>query len=94
MTSNYNESVVMTKTRIAVDLKRLLAKVPGGETQIASLLTAMYLWRDDRNELDEKLVKQTAGGRPNTIWRTAVLRTKRKLSNQGSRTIRRRHSGW
>lgn len=62
MTSNYNESVVMTKTRIAVDLKRLLAKVPGGETQIASLLTAMYLWRDDRNELDEKLVKQTARG--------------------------------
>jgi hypothetical protein len=32
-------------TRIAVNLKRLLAKVPGGESQIASLLAAMYLWR-------------------------------------------------
>jgi hypothetical protein len=47
-------------TRIAVNLKRLLAKVPGGESQIASLLAAMYLWREDTEDFDEKLVEQTA----------------------------------
>jgi hypothetical protein len=45
-------------TRIAVNLKRLLAKVPGGESQIASLLAAMYLWREDKEKLDQKLIER------------------------------------
>jgi hypothetical protein len=44
-------------TRVAVNLKRLLAKVPGGESQIASLLAAMYLWHEDTEERDEILVE-------------------------------------
>jgi hypothetical protein len=47
-------------TRIAVNLNRLLAKVPGGESQIASLLAAMYLWREDAEDFDEELLGQTA----------------------------------
>jgi hypothetical protein len=44
-------------TRVAVNLKRLLAKVPGGESQIASLLAAMYLWHEDTEEPHAFLVQ-------------------------------------
>jgi hypothetical protein len=47
-------------TRVAVNLKRLLAKVPGGESQIASLLAALYLWHEEADEFGEELVEQIA----------------------------------
>jgi hypothetical protein len=59
-------------TRVAVNLKRLLAKVPGGETQIASLLAAMYLWHEDTEENGDKLVEDVAN---NPVKRYLAART-------------------
>lgn len=50
-------------TRVAVNLKRLLAKVPAGETQIASLLSAFLLWREDSDEeIDQELLEEITEG--------------------------------